>query len=277
MPISIIIPVAFGRDAHVALASLYHSGIETGDEVILVGDGHTPVCQPEFASLPLRFLGTPIRTGANAARNLGAQTARNEILCFLDDDDEHKAYALQRIRATVTSSKDESTGAWSLSWVIASGRRPMPAHRPAIITEPAIWRRNIAGGCSCMVVCRSIFDVVGGFDPTLPAMQDWDMWLRLSRTTSIRAVRHSLIRYHDHTGPRISTNLQARIAGLQHLLNKHAPFWPPRVRALHQARLAALHYSNSNAPLRSIFQLRAPLASSWFILRALVARRPETA
>jgi glycosyltransferase involved in cell wall biosynthesis len=264
---SIIIPVGPGRDARPALTSLAGAGLGAGDEVIVVGDGHLPPIDAGFAALPLRTLATPARAGANAARNHGARAARNGVLCFLDDDDQYAPGWRARLAAIVAA--DPACGAWSLGWRIQSGRRQRFARRPRRITERSIWRRNLAGGCSSMLVRKEIFAQAGGFDAAMPAMQDWDLWLRLSRITTIAAVPPPpLVVYRDHSGPRISTDPQARVAGLARLLEKHGGHWPGGVRALHRARLTAARRRIGQARLPDVFQWRAPLASLWFIFFA---------
>lgn len=283
--ISIIIPVGPGRDARTALGSLAAAG--AGDEVIVVGDGHLPDLYTHFGKgLPLRVLQTPIKGGANAARNLGAATAENHWLAFLDDDDAYLSDALARMRKAVALSSTGSLSppvapspvalpppvAFSLGWRIASGRRQWFARRPAVLSERHLRRRNVAGGCSSLLVRKEALDRIGGFDATMPAMQDWDVWLRLARMGPIHTLAEPCVLYHDHAGPRISTNLDARIAGFERLLQKYGSDWSARVVAFHRSRLAAWRWRNGLGPLLGILEPRAPLASVLFALQAIAAK-----
>lgn len=263
---SIIIPVGPGRDASTALASLPAAGLSTEDEVVVVGDGHQVKIPNSLEPFDVQSLATETPMGANAARNRGVRTTQQPILCFLDDDDAYLPDALQRLREAVQTKT--STDAWSLSWKFASGHRQWMCKRPPVLRNRDIRRRNVAGGCSSLVVRRETFDAVGAFDAGMPAMQDWDLWLRLSVVTPITVLRPPLVLYNDHGGPRISTNQPARIAGLERLLTKHGATWPASVNAFHRARLAAERCRLGTAPRSGIFQAAAPFASLFFLLKS---------
>jgi glycosyltransferase involved in cell wall biosynthesis len=266
---SIIIPVGPGRDAQEALSSLLTAGIDASDEVIVVGDGHSLQLDEAFNSLSIILTATAEPKGANAARNLGASMASGDILCFLDDDDQYERNALVQLKSVI--SKNPISNVWSLGWCFLSERRSRSGRRPSQLCEQNIWKRNIAGGCSSMVLRKSIFVECGGFDESMASMQDWDYWLRLSRMTPISTVQGSAIIYNDSESPRISTNQTARISGLTRLLEKNASHWPKPVIAFHQARLAAVKFRTGTASWWSIFQIHAPLESSLFALRELFA------
>jgi len=265
--LSIIIPVGPGRDAHQALSSLLTAGLDASDEVIVVGDGHALQLDETFKSLPIILTATSEPMGANAARNLGASLATGDILCFLDDDDQYEQAALTRLRSVI--SKDSESEVWSLGWHFLSGRKSRSNQRPSILSDKMIWKRNQAGGCSSMLLRKTVFDQVGGFDEAMASMQDWDLWIRISRITSIVTIREALVIYNDTAGSRISTNQPARIAGLTRLLEKNASTWPRSVTAFHQARLAASKFSVGTGKWTEIFHWHAPVASVLFAFKAL--------
>lgn len=264
MPLSVIIPVGPGRTAQQAVDSLSHQRTESIFEVLLIGDGADSIAQYPGA----RYLSTGVKQGrgANVARNLGAAHAQNNMLCFLDDDDAYVPGALDTIAAFMNSAS--APQALALRASSKSGRRPewMPANH--YLTEQHLWRRNVAGGCSCMVIHRDTFNKVGGFDEKFPSMQDWDLWLRLSRVAAIERLEQTMVSYNDLGEARISTNPQVRLRGLQMLLEKHRSFWPRRVQAFHEARIAAELYNQKQGRLSAIFRSAAPLASLWYLWTA---------
>ena len=272
LPLSIIIPVGPGRDASAALTSLLKAGLEEGDEVILVGDGHKPIIPEMFCSLPLRIDDLDTGSGANAARNRGAAMAVNDIFCFLDDDDAYAVNALSVLRQRLLEEGDVS--AWSLGWSFRSGRSSRSRLRPNWLIEAKIRKRNLAGGCSSMVLAREAFEAAGGFDPDLPAMQDWDLWLRVVRDRPIKVLSDVSVIYEDRMDSRISNDLTRRIAGFTRLLEKYGKYWPLNVIAFHQSRLEAVRYDSGSGSFLSIFRWRAPFASVYFMWQAL--RKPKT-
>lgn len=261
---SIVVPVGPTRTALPALESLLHAGLRDGDEVIIAGDGREIAIPSRFEHLPIRRLSTPTCQGANVARNLGAQNAANPLLCFLDDDDQYRADGLPEIAAHISTTP--SFGAWALGWRSLSGKKQHFTSYPKRITERTIWKRNRAGGCSSMIVRRTVFEEAGGFDPAMLAMQDWDLWLRLSRTTAINRIPEAFVLYDDQPGIRISTNQHARLQGLEHLLRKNFSHWPAGVRAFHQARIAAIRHALGEIGWPAIFQRADPLGSFYFML-----------
>lgn len=267
---SIIIPLGPGRDARAALSSLRAAGLEAGDEVILIGDGHEPSVSKDYALFPLKVGCLPPGAGANAVRNKGARMAVNDILCFLDDDDAYEAGALTVLRQKLRNTTEPQ--AWSLGWRFRSGRSSRSHARPDRLTEVNLRKRNLAGGCSSMVLTRKAFEDAGGFDPAMPAMQDWDLWLRVAQHGPIRVMHDIHVIYEDRHAGRISTNAERRIAGFTRLLKKNGEAWTATEVAFHRSRLAAIRFAAGLGSWWTIFHWRAPLASAYFMWQALVRR-----
>lgn len=271
MPIafSIIIPVGPKRDAHTALGSLLTAELEEGDEVIVVGDGHQPEVPESCAALPIWIEELEAGNGANAARNQGAARAGNDIFCFLDDDDAYVRGALSTLRQRIIENPEAR--AWSLGWQFRSGRSSRS--RPDWLSEKHLCERNVAGGCSCMVLRRDTFEQAGRFDPDMPAMQDWDLWLRVAQATPIRAIKDEIILYEDRCSGRISTDSARRIAGFECLLEKNHSLWPASVVSFHESRLASVRASVGKGTAGKVFRWRAPIASVYFLWQAVRNRK----
>ena len=70
---------------------------------------------------------------------------------------------------------------------------------------------------SSVVVRRSVFEVVGLFDPKLPLAIDYDLWLRVARHFAFDYVDEPLVRYR--TGhANLSSRITERIAGVLAIL-----------------------------------------------------------
>jgi GT2 family glycosyltransferase len=78
---------------------------------------------------------------------------------------------------------------------------------------------------SNFLIRREIFAAIGGFDESLPALNDNDLGVRLSLEPGLRygAVDRPLVRYHVHDGERLSTpGSPARSAGVRRFYQLHA-------------------------------------------------------
>ena len=71
------------------------------------------------------------------------------------------------------------------------------------VVEPGQLARSMVGGnplrCSAVTLNAAAFRQVGGFDPSLRYVVDWDFWLRLSRTWRVAWLKTPtvLVRWHQ--------------------------------------------------------------------------------
>jgi hypothetical protein len=70
------------------------------------------------------------------------------------------------------------------------------------------------------VVRRECFEQMGMFDEALPRLQDWELWLRLSKTYSFRFINRPLVTVYA-TPDNISADYQALEDAFQQLIAKH--------------------------------------------------------
>src|SRR5690606_15758179 len=93
------------------------------------------------------------------------------------------------------------------------GRRS--ARAPALtgdVYQRMLARNGVHGGGSNAMIRSVVADRVGGFDPSLPAIEDYEYWLRIARHFRIDAVPEVLIRYH--APPATERRSEARDANL---------------------------------------------------------------
>ncbi|MDY7001048.1 MAG: glycosyltransferase [Thermodesulfobacteriota bacterium] len=137
----------------------------TGEFLGFVSDSRLKVCRQE-------------NKGVSAARNKGLGLAQGELLALLDSDDYFlpqklsRQYAFMRETGYVVCQTDEI-------W-IRHGRRVNPMHKhekpPVLSLEKALVM--CLASPSCVMFTRGFFEEVGGFDESLPACEDYDLWLR---------------------------------------------------------------------------------------------------
>ncbi len=151
-------------------------------EVIVVDDGSTDgtreMIEKDFPSVQYFH---QRNQGPAAARNRGIERARGPWIAFLDSDDEWLPGKLQTQLDFFERHPDFFIHQTEEIW-IRNGKRvnPMKKHQKhgGWIFEKCLPLCLISP--SAVVMHRRIFDEVGLFDETLPACEDYDLWLRIA-------------------------------------------------------------------------------------------------
>jgi glycosyltransferase involved in cell wall biosynthesis len=177
-------------------------------------------------SVPLKVLRNPQRAGANASRNRAVAASSGEVVMFLDDDDRWLPAKVERQLALL---QDEKIGLVYCARTVVTDAEPDRAFYQIRAVHsgrlfPQILQRNHIGTTSSVGLRRSVFDRVGGFDEQLPAMQDWDLWIRCCRETLVGTDPLPGVLYTVNTGAggQLIRDLDARVRAANYLLAKYA-------------------------------------------------------
>lgn len=147
-------------------------------EVIVVNDASSlPYEQViEAFSHHSNFIYKPLDTssGANKARNIGVDTAKGDIIAFLDDDDIWMPdYLLEHVRAYEEGADAVVSGYQNL------GKEDEVFVQPDETVQADVLRTgNQYCGMSGFSIRRDLA-IKERFDESLPNGQDWDMYVRL--------------------------------------------------------------------------------------------------
>jgi glycosyltransferase involved in cell wall biosynthesis len=120
------------------------------------------------------------QAGVSAARNLGIQTSASEWIAFLDSDDTWMPRKLARQIEALEREPEYPLCHTGEIWIRNGCRvNPMKKHAKA-----GGWIfRNCLPLCvispSSAMIRRKLLMDLGGFDPSLPACEDYDLWLRI--------------------------------------------------------------------------------------------------
>ncbi len=181
LPISIIIPT-FNRASLLkrALDSVYAQTLPTF-EVIVVDDGSTDdtadIIKNHYPQTRYFFQNNQ---GVSAARNLGIENANGEWLAFLDSDDEWLPDKLaQQMQAL--NENDAKVCHTEEIWIRDGVRvNQMNKHKKS---GGWIFRQCLplcAMSPSSIIIHREVFRKTGPFDTSLPACEDYDLWLKIT-------------------------------------------------------------------------------------------------
>ncbi len=196
MLVSVIIPT-YNRRALVreAVASVCaQQGAEV--ELIVVDDGSTDGTATALAGEGagcMRILRTAHR-GVAAARNAGVAASRGELIAFLDSDDlwlpDKAAAQVAFFAAHPEAEICQTDELWVRNGVRVN---PCTHHRKPSgdIFAPSLQLCLVSP--SAVMLRRSVFERAGGFDESLPACEDYDLWLRIARTTPVCLIDRPLV------------------------------------------------------------------------------------
>lgn len=194
--VSVVIPT-FNRAAKVAraVASVLDQTFQDY-EIIVVEDGSkdgTRDVLEQFGNR-IRVIFHRKNRGVSAARNTGIQASCSPLIAFLDSDDHWLPEKLKtqveffRVHPGAVACQTEEI------W-IRMGRRvnPMKKHaKPSgKIFEPSLKLCLVSP--SAVMLRRQVLDEVGLFDESLPACEDYDLWLRISCRYPIHLIPSPLL------------------------------------------------------------------------------------
>jgi glycosyltransferase involved in cell wall biosynthesis len=193
--VSVIIPTYNRADlVQEALASVKAQSFRDF-EIVVVDDGGTDgTCEVLSAWREVRVLRHPGRRGVSAARNTGIAAARGQWLAFLDSDDLWLPDKLARQIFWLAGQPEWLICQTDETWVRRGVRvNKPPSHRKVAgrIFLPSLARCMISP--SAVILNRRLFEDHGGFDETLPAAEDYDLWLRLTWRYEVGLVDEPLV------------------------------------------------------------------------------------
>jgi glycosyltransferase involved in cell wall biosynthesis len=169
----------------------------TDFEVVVVDDGSDPpVSLPGATPDCVRVIRTEHR-GVGAARATGLDASRGEFIAYCDDDDEWGAGHLSSLVEYLEKNPDVdlvyADSVWTEHGTAASAAWSNDYDIILLFQVNYIFASDVLHRAA---PARE----AGGFDPTLTAYEDWDLWLRMSRNCTLRHLRTVLGTRHWSEG-----------------------------------------------------------------------------
>jgi peptidoglycan/xylan/chitin deacetylase (PgdA/CDA1 family) len=185
--VSVIVP-AFNR-AETIVATLESLIAQTFKdwEAIVIDDGSTDSTAEVvegYASRDQRIrLLKQANAGVSAARNAGLESSRGQWVFFLDADDWVTPDALALLVSAVEGDPDRAVAIGRSVLVLPNGAEvvePEPPSGEEMFVEMA---RRCVYSIHTTIQPTELVRAVGGFDTSLVAGEDWDLWQRIARTS----------------------------------------------------------------------------------------------
>jgi len=244
MPLfSVIIPV-YNRHTPVSEAIDSVLGQTFTDyELIVVDDGSTDgtrEIEREYRGA-IRYVRQE-HSGVSAARNAGVGASSGSWLAFLDSDDRWLPGKLSRQALYIREHPNVGIHQTQEKW-IRKGRRVNPkekhAKREGRIFVDSLELCLISP--SAAVMSRDCFERYGPFDEDLPACEDYDLWLRVTKDEFVGLVPEMQVVRNGGLPDQLSARYwgmdRFRVYSIMKLLARHGNTLQPeyRVRAIETA------------------------------------------
>lgn len=242
-------------------------------EVVLVNDCGEPVeaILHDFSSLTITYVRQGSNQGLSAARNAGLKLSKGRYITYLDDDDIYQpdhlkclSDALQHhpdslIYTDVVYVQEKLDG----NQRIELGRSFPTAHDA--YDQDRLFVQNYIP-VNTFAHPRSAISLVGEFDTSLTALEDWDMLLRL--------VQH----YPVHRVKQVTVEVHQRVAGgADHMLAREQSRLLPLYRRLY-ARYPETDNERVQAGRQTVLAAQpAQVQPSWGISDWMLDRAPSPA
>ncbi len=201
-------------------------------EVLIVDDNTTPSPYSESILTAIegmdrvRYIAMGQNGGVSRARNKGIEKARGELIGFLDDDDE---WLPEKLSLQVALFQQEP----SLGLVFGIGRRVEDdtgkeglTWNHEIFKERPVYQEELqqdyVGSTSHPLMRLDAVKALNGFRvKNQPAVEDYELWIRMSERYPIRGIDQPLYIKHMVAGEHISRNRARTFAGYKNIYLIH--------------------------------------------------------
>lgn len=276
--VTVVIP-CFNQGHFLSFALRSVQGQSFSDwDAVVVDDGSSDDTRAVAASFPdarIRYQHQENR-GLAAARNAGIRAARSPLIALLDADDVWEPEYLRKMCACLGGHPEAAAAYCGFRYIDPLGDE-VGRSRTRVVAPDRFHRVLTSGGNwlvpSAVVFRREAAVEAGLFDESLRALEDTDLWIRLSVHRPFVGWPEALVGYRRHPGS-MSANPGLMVSAFQQLVEKHQdPHDSQRAGAGERGRLslAALHRYGALMYLGTR-DVRASAAH----VRQLFALAPET-
>ncbi|MBG1266594.1 glycosyltransferase [Nostoc sp. WHI] len=240
----------------------------TSFELIIINDGSqdsTIEVITQIQDSRIKVFSYP-NAGGNVSRNRGLHHAVGEFVSFLDADD---IWTTDKLQSQLNALQENLSAKVAYSWtdyidenseIVLSG-----THFTANgdVYEKLLVTNFLENG-SNPLICRKSLIALGGFDESLGAAQDWDMWLRLACKFNFVCVPSVQILYRI-TANSVSSNLVRQENASLQVLKKAYEQRPSALKSSWNISLTNLYKYLTCKALQKPFNRQKSLTAAKFL------------
>lgn len=194
--------------------------------------------------------------GAQYSRNIGILNSKGQFVAFLDDDDE---WDLMKIEKQISAFTDDSIGLVYCNGYTSIDGEKRDYRYWTTVTNPSLvdmLEDDCVGSTSQVLIRKKCFADVGLFDISMPARQDYEMWIRISQKYKLINVNEKLFVHYMHTGEQISKNYSKALVGYLNIYKKYKGSYKKEKRARAKIfKKIASQYFKGKKPLHGCIYL----------------------
>lgn len=194
-------------------------------ELIIVDDCSTLDIEKEVKSFDdsrIIFMRLNKNSGAAAARNFGIKNSEGKIISFLDSDDFFEPEFLKISVNTLRDTEPEVGYMWTGSRLIFKNKTKESVWAPAFNRNSYLtFLENLQVGAGGVSIKREVFNLCGYFNVDLPASEDTEFFLRISKDFEYTFTPEILINIRRDTSDRMSTKFYNIAAAYNKFLPNH--------------------------------------------------------
>ncbi|MGY1696304.1 glycosyltransferase [Geodermatophilus sp. SYSU D00814] len=168
-------------------------------ELILVLDGARAEGRATWMQdRRVRIISLPHRRGLANALSIAASGAHGRFLARMDSDDVSAPDRLSRTQEYLDSGADAAVVGTGAYLIDSDGRRIGELRSSAgdDVRRALVSRNRLVH--SSVMMRRSAYEQVGGYNRRLVQMEDYDLWLRLGLVGRVAVLRDRLLSYRVH-------------------------------------------------------------------------------
>lgn len=199
-------------------------------QVLIIDDGSTDDTSQIIEKLRTKY---PIikyqrqnNAGQAVARNRGIAELDTDLIAFCDADD---YWEPGKLRQQVKVFNDQDVGFCYTNASIVDENGTDLGDFFSIIKpyRGKVYSNILLGSCiptSSVIIRRGIINSMGGFNnnPSKKYVEDYDFWIRVSKSTKFEYVNQRLVKYMRHRGSSSQATIKSAIAAWRLIANQPA-------------------------------------------------------
>ncbi|MHA1380619.1 MAG: glycosyltransferase family 2 protein [Candidatus Helarchaeota archaeon] len=197
-------------------------------ELIIIDDGSIDETEEVVKKFQkederIKYIKHNTNMGGGAARNTGIKVSRGEYIAFQDSDDEWLPEKLEKQIKVFKNIAPEISVIYTGFWKVKGNKKTYIPSKRITKKEGDIHKELLKGNfvtTQVAIVKRECFKKSGMFDETLPRLQDWDLWIRISKYYCFKYINEPLV-FTYYTSDSISADNTALIESIKLILGKY--------------------------------------------------------